>query len=365
MSDAGWYPDPIDPGQLRYWDGSAWSDEARPRPSSPALPSTLPSLLSIGVDPSTASTPPPATAAAPPAARETTSPPPPNPWAVAPNSPGGTTSRSRRGIWPIVLFTLLALAVIGGAAFGVWKVADSFGSDTEFDRPGAIVSSGDGDGSVPEADLMAALGRFGVACGPGQGAPLSHSDLVATAERSATDVGTLSPGLGDATSDFVDATKSFDADATYSITTCGSTLIVVTGDTAVYGYFDGMTPPAVAAASAFGLRLVSLAPPRMDDTVDLIERRDESCPLPGRTTTKEVLLAELLPRLAPADGSAPAPSVLVEKQAIENLPDEKVVVRNCTHTRVLGVESWAQLVIITGDSTVEPKALGQVKVIGP
>ena len=33
----GWYQDPSDPGQQRYWDGVRWSD-LPPRPSTPAPP---------------------------------------------------------------------------------------------------------------------------------------------------------------------------------------------------------------------------------------------------------------------------------------------------------------------------------------
>lgn len=32
---AGWYPDPQNPGQQRYWDGSAWAAVAPPAPSAP------------------------------------------------------------------------------------------------------------------------------------------------------------------------------------------------------------------------------------------------------------------------------------------------------------------------------------------
>jgi uncharacterized RDD family membrane protein YckC len=32
MPPANWYPDPSDPGALRYWDGSAWTGHTRPRP---------------------------------------------------------------------------------------------------------------------------------------------------------------------------------------------------------------------------------------------------------------------------------------------------------------------------------------------
>lgn len=35
-SPAGWYPDPQNPGQQRYWDGSAWAAAAPPAPSAPA-----------------------------------------------------------------------------------------------------------------------------------------------------------------------------------------------------------------------------------------------------------------------------------------------------------------------------------------
>ena len=35
---AGWYPDPQNPGQQRYWDGSAWTAAAPPASSAPDLP---------------------------------------------------------------------------------------------------------------------------------------------------------------------------------------------------------------------------------------------------------------------------------------------------------------------------------------
>jgi hypothetical protein len=37
---AGWYQDPVDQALLRYWDGSAWTDQSQPRPLSPSDPAT-------------------------------------------------------------------------------------------------------------------------------------------------------------------------------------------------------------------------------------------------------------------------------------------------------------------------------------
>lgn len=52
MSDttpiAGWYPDPVTPGQNRYWDGAAWTEHVQPAapaaqvPAAPVLPSMDP-----------------------------------------------------------------------------------------------------------------------------------------------------------------------------------------------------------------------------------------------------------------------------------------------------------------------------------
>src|SRR5438445_10099522 len=34
---AGWYDDPEDPAQQRYWDGNAWTDQRRPQQGPPAF----------------------------------------------------------------------------------------------------------------------------------------------------------------------------------------------------------------------------------------------------------------------------------------------------------------------------------------
>lgn len=45
---AGWYPDPVTPGQNRYWDGAAWTEHVQPAapaaqvPAAPVLPSMDP-----------------------------------------------------------------------------------------------------------------------------------------------------------------------------------------------------------------------------------------------------------------------------------------------------------------------------------
>lgn len=38
MADAGWYPNPENPNQMRYWDGQAWTNELRELPISPPPP---------------------------------------------------------------------------------------------------------------------------------------------------------------------------------------------------------------------------------------------------------------------------------------------------------------------------------------
>lgn len=48
MPEAGWYDDPEDAAQLRYWDGSAWTAQRRPRdlppPPPPLTPPAVPNV---------------------------------------------------------------------------------------------------------------------------------------------------------------------------------------------------------------------------------------------------------------------------------------------------------------------------------
>lgn len=58
MSDdrpADWYTDPEDPAQLRYWDGSRWTEGRRPRPGAASAGSTVPAA-SIPTAPAAAGT---------------------------------------------------------------------------------------------------------------------------------------------------------------------------------------------------------------------------------------------------------------------------------------------------------------------
>jgi hypothetical protein len=35
---ADWYPDPSAPGQVRFWDGAAWTEHVKPVPAVPVMP---------------------------------------------------------------------------------------------------------------------------------------------------------------------------------------------------------------------------------------------------------------------------------------------------------------------------------------
>jgi uncharacterized membrane protein YhaH (DUF805 family) len=50
MPEAGWYDDPEDATQLRYWDGSRWTDERMPRETPPPPPPFDPGVWGASAD---------------------------------------------------------------------------------------------------------------------------------------------------------------------------------------------------------------------------------------------------------------------------------------------------------------------------
>ena len=105
---AGWYPDPHQPAQLRYWDGTAWTDHRASRRPAP-VPTWQP--------PAPLHQPPPA---------------PPPPHVVAPVPPGPT------GAWYFVI-TILTVGLLAAVPF--------FHAASRLDRPqlrkvGAVMGAG-------------------------------------------------------------------------------------------------------------------------------------------------------------------------------------------------------------------------------
>ena len=64
VTPAGWYPDPENPAQVRYWDGQSWSDStapaapAAPSDPMPPTPPAYPSYASYPSDPAGQPAPP-------------------------------------------------------------------------------------------------------------------------------------------------------------------------------------------------------------------------------------------------------------------------------------------------------------------
>lgn len=95
---AGWYEDPEQPGQQRYWDGSSWTEHRAPGAQVAPNPPPAPEAGAAPTPPPTATTPP-----TPPP--PTGAPVPPPPGAPVPAPP--VAGKSRKGLW-------IALGVIGG-----------------------------------------------------------------------------------------------------------------------------------------------------------------------------------------------------------------------------------------------------------
>jgi len=51
MPEAGWYDDPEDAAQLRYWDGGRWTEQRQPRETPPPPPPPAPSVPSAPPSP--------------------------------------------------------------------------------------------------------------------------------------------------------------------------------------------------------------------------------------------------------------------------------------------------------------------------
>jgi hypothetical protein len=99
---AGWYDDPEQPGQQRYWDGNAWTEQRAPGAATPAPPAAP-----------TAPTPPPAAPMAPPMAPPVAAPPKKSNkvlWIVL-----GVVG----GIFLLIVIGIVAIAFLGDSATDV------------------------------------------------------------------------------------------------------------------------------------------------------------------------------------------------------------------------------------------------------
>jgi hypothetical protein len=112
--EAGWYPDPSDADQLRYWDGHAWTPHAhKPVPISPATPSSS--------------------------------------VATAPTRDGGRVTGGRRrgpGRTSLVASALAAALVVGAVSWGLTTDDDPDGRDAKDDVEQVVAGVCERFGSV-------------------------------------------------------------------------------------------------------------------------------------------------------------------------------------------------------------------------
>jgi len=114
---AGWYDDPEQPGQQRYWDGTAWTEH---RAAAGAAP-----------------TPPPPGSPAPPPVAGSVPPPPPAAGTFSP-PPTSTPAKSRKGLW-IVLGVVGGLVVVAIVAIvAIALLGDSATDVVEKNLPSAL-----------------------------------------------------------------------------------------------------------------------------------------------------------------------------------------------------------------------------------
>ena len=137
---AGWYDDPEQPGQQRYWDGDAWTEQRAPGAPAPAAPPPPAAPAA-----SAAPTPPPAASMAPPTAPPMAAPP----------------KKSNKVLWIVlgIVGGLVLLVIIAVAA--VAFLGDSATDVVEKNLPAALEDLGEDETFRRVGEAFAKTGRRG------------------------------------------------------------------------------------------------------------------------------------------------------------------------------------------------------------
>jgi hypothetical protein len=163
VTDAGWNPDPTGKHELRYWDGSAWTDHV----SDAGV---------AGTDPLTPAAPEPTSVAVPPAS---TAPPATRTAAAPAPAAGGSSGSGNKPL--LVIGGVLAVVVIAAAAFFLLG-GDDGGRDVSKARAGLENILSDNDAPDDALDDPVELGDCPFELGSGM------NDLITEADADVTDI---------------------------------------------------------------------------------------------------------------------------------------------------------------------------------